>query len=57
MLFDPYHADLRDARHNKFVHKVILSSHFTEEEVDFLLIRNEAGADEGWIYIKKHGKT
>lgn len=51
-LFYPYHADLRNSRDNKFVDEVILSAHFTEEEVDFLLIRNETGADEGWIYSK-----
>lgn len=47
-----YHADLRDARNNKFVDEVILSAHFTEEQVDFLLVGNEAGTDEGWIYRK-----
>ena len=52
-LFNPYHADLRDTRDNKFVNEVILSAHFAEEEVDFLLIGNETGADEGWIYSKK----
>ena len=52
-LFNPYHADLRNTRDNKFVNEVILSAHFAEEEVDFLLIGNETGADEGWIYSKK----
>lgn len=52
-LFNPYHADLRDTRDNKFVNEVILSAHFAEEEVDFVLIGNETGADEGWIYSKK----
>lgn len=51
-LFYPYHADLRNTRDDKFVNEVILSAHFTEEEVDFLLIRNETGADEGRIYNK-----
>lgn len=45
-----YRADLRNTRDNKFVDEVIFSAHFTEEEVDFLLIRYETGADEGWIY-------
>lgn len=52
-VFNPYHADLRNSRNNKFVDEVVLSAHFTEEEVDFLLIRNESGADEGWIYSKQ----
>lgn len=51
--FCPYHADLRDTRDDEFVNEVILSAHFAEEEVDFLLIRDETGADEGWIYNKK----
>lgn len=55
-MFYPYHADLRNTRDNEFVDEVILSAHFTEEEVDFLLIRNETGTDEGWIYSKQMAK-
>lgn len=51
-LFYTYHADLRHTRDNKFVNEIILSAHFTEEEIDFLLMGNEMGADEGWIYSK-----
>lgn len=53
----PYHADLSNTRHNEPVDEVILSAHFTEEEVDFFLIRNESGADEGWICSKHSTKT
>lgn len=44
-----YHADLRNTGDDKLVDEVILSAHFAEEEVDFLLVRDETGADEGWI--------
>lgn len=47
-----YHADLRNTWDNKFVDEVILSSHFTEKEVDFLFMGDETWADESWIYHK-----
>ena len=45
----PYRADLSNAGNDEFVNEVILSAHFAEEEVDFLLAGNEAGADESGI--------
>lgn len=56
-LFYPYPADLRNTRDNKFVNEVKLCAHFMEEEEDFLLIRNETGANEGWIYSKHIAKN
>ena len=48
-MFQSHHADLRNTRDDELVDEVVLSAHFTEEEVDFLLVGDEAGADEGWI--------
>lgn len=44
-----HHADLRDSRDDEFVDEVILSAHFTEEEVDLLLLWDKSGADESGV--------
>lgn len=48
-----YHTDLRDAGDDELVDEVILSAHFSEEEINFLFIWNKCGTDESWIYGKQ----
>ena len=45
----PYRADLSHTGNDEFVDEVVLSANFAEEEVDFLLAGNEAGADKSGI--------
>lgn len=55
-LLNTHHADLRNTRHDESVDEVVLSAHLAEEEVDLLLVWDEAGADEGRICGKETAK-
>lgn len=50
VLFCTHHTDLGDTRDDEFIDKVILSASFTEKEIDFFLVWNVDGSDEGRIY-------
>lgn len=48
----PHRANLSHTRHRELVDEVVLSTQFTEEEINLILTRDVAGADEGGLWWK-----